>query len=159
MFQNRRKIDYLLALKSQDCLKSITCSLNLGMVVSSQANFFFKNQLRIITARIRRMREGNSFSLSTLAGGTPSQVWMGGGGTPSQVQMGGYPIPGPDRRGYPIPGLDGRRYPIPGLDGGYPILLMGGTWDGVPLPHQQSKHLLCGGRCASYVIFRFDLDL
>ena len=33
----------------------------------------------IFTARIRRMREGNIFSLSTLAGGgTPSQVWVGG---------------------------------------------------------------------------------
>ena len=71
-----------------------------------------------ITARIRRMREGNIFSLFTLAGGgeewfaflltggTPSQVWtrvlyprskqgcwLGRGGTPSQVKTGGVPHP------------------------------------------------------------------
>ena len=39
----------------------------------------------IITARIRRMTEGNVFTLSTILGG-------------------GYPIPGLGRRGYPIPG-------------------------------------------------------
>ena len=69
----------------------------------------------IITACIRRMREGNSFSLSTLVGergGTMSQVWMGGipseaqtGGTPSEVQMGGTPLQ-VQTVGYPIPDLD-----------------------------------------------------
>ena len=92
----------------------------------------------IFTAHIRRMREGNSFSLFRLVGGgggsTPSQVWIGGipsqvqtGGTPSQVQMGG--------GGYSIPGPDGR----------YPVLLMGGTPTKIRMgltlgypPHQQN---------------------
>ena len=62
--------------------------------------------VNVITARIRRMGEGNIFSLSTLAGmgGTPSQVWVGG--TPSQVWVGGYPSQ-VWTGGYPIPGLDG----------------------------------------------------
>ena len=116
------------------------------------------------------MREGNSFSLSTLVGGggvarvTPSQVQMGEvphlrfwmGGTPSQVQMGG---------GTPCPRLDGvpplsktgwgttplqnwMGYPpCPGLDGVPPFLP---RLDGValPPPNQQSEHLLYGGQCA-----------
>ena len=73
------------------------------------------------------MREGNIFSLSTLAGGTLSQVWMGvpyprsrQGGTPSQVQTGGIPSQV--------------------WTGGYPFLLMGvpscPRLDVVPLPIQ-----------------------
>ena len=67
---------------------------------------------------IRRMGEGNSFSLFTSRGGTPPQVQVGG--TPSQVQVGGYPIPGPGRWGYPIPG------PGPGR-GGTPSQVWGDT--------------------------------
>ena len=70
------------------------------------------------------MREGNSFSLFTLAGGG-----------------GGCPIPGPDG-GYPILGPDGG-YPIPGLGGGCPF-----CWWGDPHPrsglegaHQQNGYL------------------
>ena len=66
---------------------------------------------KIVTARIRRMREGNIFSLFTLAGEgeaipgpegcTPSQVQTGGvgyslllmGGPPSQVQTGVWGTP------------------------------------------------------------------
>ena len=72
-------------------------------------NMFSGLAFGIITASIRRMREGNIFSLFTLAGGgggnsipdpdgrNPSQVWTGGGGgyiillmrgTPSQVWIG-----------------------------------------------------------------------
>ena len=88
---------------------------------------------RLITAHIRRMREGNTFSLSTLVGAYPvpgpdgegggeiCHPRSGQGGTPSQVQMGRYPIPG----------LDWGGYPIQGLDGGYPTLLMG-------VPHPRS---------------------
>ena len=49
----------------------------------------------VITARIRRMTEGNVFTLSIISGrgGTPSDVCGWGGGTPSQVWMvgGRYP--------------------------------------------------------------------
>ena len=62
----------------------------------------------IVTARIRRMTEGNIFSLSTLAGG------RGGGGS--------HPVNG--RRGTPS-FLTGERYPIL-PDGGTPILPVGG---------------------------------
>ena len=68
------------------------------------------------TASIRRTREGNSFSLSTLAG------W----GVPHPRSRWGYPIPGLDFGGYPIP-LTGGGYlhprsgwgvpPCPRLDG------------------------------------------
>ena len=124
----------------------------------------------IFTARIRRMRESNIFSLFTLAGvgwGVPHlrSGWGGGEVTVFQVWTGGYPIQGPDRGG------------IPHLKfgwGGYLILLMGGgtpskirtggippsaVWvtphpvlDGVPLPpsqdtDQHSEHLLRGAVC------------
>ena len=56
----------------------------------------------LITARIRRMTEGNVFTLSTISGG---------GGTPSQVRGGGNPIPGPDRGGSPH--HDCMEYPPP----------------------------------------------
>ena len=61
--------------------------------------------LKLITARIRRMGEGNIFSLSTLAGrgGVPCPRSVGGwgvphprswwGGTPSQIWMVGRGIP------------------------------------------------------------------
>ena len=89
---------------------------------------------KFITARIRKMREGNIFSLFTL----------GGGGNSISALDRGYPIPGLGEQGglYPIPGLDrggtlsqvwmGRGYPIPGLDGeGVPHCTSG--W-GVPHP-------------------------
>ena len=79
------------------------------------------------------MREGNIFSLFTLAG------WGGGQGGkyPIPGQDKGVSLPGPDgegvphpadRVGYAIPGMDGEvshprsggGYPIPGLDGGVP---------------------------------------
>ena len=87
----------------------------------------------LITARIRRMREGNIFSLFTLSGeGVPCPRFGLGGGNPIPGVEGGYPIPGMDRGGgYPIPDVDGG-YPIPGPDGGgYPI--PGVDW-GVPHP-------------------------
>ena len=67
------------------------------------------------------MREGNIFSLFTLAGGVPHlRSRRGRGGTSSQVQTGGYPIPGP------ILILDG----VPPISRmGYPSIC---TWDGVP---------------------------
>ena len=83
----------------------------------------------IITARIRRMGEGNIFSLFTLAGrgGTPSQTWDG---VPCP-RSGGVPHPRSGWGGYPVPGLGGR-YPAPGLGwGGYPVPGLG--W-GVPCP-------------------------
>ena len=114
----------------------------------------------IFTARIRRMREGNSFSLCVsslldrghpiqLMGVPPSQVWMGGVPHPTD---GGYPLP---RSGLGVLHPADRGYPFPG--GGYP------TWEGVPLaggpptsrgyppPDQHSVYLLRGRRCASCV--------
>ena len=104
------------------------------------------------------MREGNSFSLSTLAGGgggTLSRVWMGestpfqvwtGGVTHPKVQTRGYPIQDQDG-GYPIQGMDGG-YPIQDQDGGYPIHTLDrgypiqdqdrGTRDWMGYPHQQN---------------------
>ena len=118
----------------------------------------------IITARIQRMKEGNIFTLSTLAGGGGIPLPAnGGGGTRSQVWTGGvtqfpgldggrYPIPRSRQGGTPIPGLDGGtlEYPphpgqVPGQDRGYP---------GVPPcqdTEQHSEHLLHGGRYASCV--------
>ena len=90
----------------------------------------------VFTTHIRRMREGNSFSLSTLAGGggrkggnpisnlgrggvphprsrwgegTPSQVWTGGGCPISGLKRG---VPHSADRGYLIQDQDGGwRYP------------------------------------------------
>ena len=92
----------------------------------------------VITARIRRMTEGNVFTLYTIVGGgvPPSQVQMGEGGTPSQVQVGCAPFPG---RGYPLPRsgrgtppgkgvhphLDLRRMYPPTWEGGTPHLDLG----------------------------------
>ena len=66
----------------------------------------------ILPPAIRRMGEGNIFSLFTLVEGG------GAGGTPSQVQVGGYPIPGPGRGGTPSQVQVGGGYPIPGPGGG-----------------------------------------
>ena len=73
-------------------------------------NFQIQYLIRFVTSRIRRMREGNIFSLSTLVCG-------GGGGTPSQVcgwgvlQTWGVPHLGggilSQVWGYPISGLGG----------------------------------------------------
>ena len=116
----------------------------------------------IITARIRRMREGNIFSLFTLVGRgvpCPRSGWGGGnprsewGGTQSQVWMGWgqYPIPGPDG-GYPI--LLTGEYPHPRSGQVYCIQ----DWMGYPLPHphppppsEDRSALLHGGRYASCV--------
>ena len=109
-----------------------------------------------ITARIRRMGEGNIFSLSTLAGG-------GGGGRR-------VPHPRSGWGGYLIPGLGGwGGYLIPGLVGGTPsqvwmvggiprvppnwVLMVGGvTWPGLhgeggyPIPGLGvGPHLRSGG--------------
>ena len=101
------------------------------------------------------MREGNIYSLSTLAGlgGVPHPRSGKKGGTESQVQMGrGVPHPSDGGRGAQyalktggtpsqvwmgVPHYMSRwGVPIPGPDRGYPILLMGGTpiqdHDGVP---------------------------
>ena len=67
--------------------------------------------MAFFTARIRRMREGNSFSLSTLVGGGVPHPRSGWGGGPVKDQDGGYP---------PHPRLDGVS-PCPRLDGVPPI--------------------------------------
>ena len=83
--------------------------------ISIETNHF----ISVIIARIRRMGEGNIFSLFTLAG-------RGGGGM--------YPISGISRGGgYPVPGLGGGipsqvwvgGYPISGLGRGVPHLRSG----------------------------------
>ena len=102
----------------------------------------------IVTARIRRMTEGNIFSLSTLVGGWGGLPHLrsgwGGGGTQSQVQTGG-----PHLRS----GLGGGvshhrsrwgRLPHPrsergvphSADGGYPIQDQDGGTLEYPLPIQ-----------------------
>ena len=69
-------------------------------------NLFHKKGF--FTARIRRMREGNSFSLLTCGGGGGG----GGGGGERPISgldgEGGYPLPGPDWGGgvYPIQDQD-----------------------------------------------------
>ena len=109
----------------------------------------------IFTARIRRIWEGNIFSLFTLArGGVPHL----------RSEVGGYPISGPGRG---VPHLRFGGYPISGgvphvwgdtpsqggpMSGGYPM--SGGDPISGPTPHcteQHSEHLLRGGRCASCV--------
>ena len=118
----------------------------------------------VVTARIQRTREGNIFSLSTLAGGGgypfPGQDWGGGG----------YPIPRSGcedtlgcapHSGCPRSGWEGGN-PHPELDGGTPLSRAG--WGTSPPPHgqdwmgylppnreQHSEHLLQGGRYASCV--------
>ena len=100
--------------------------------------------LIIFTDRIRRMREGNVFSLSTPVGG-------GGGVTPARSRQGGIPQPGPAGGRYPTlstppgPGW-GRGYPcqgytppwVPPIRPGWVVPLWGyppcQTWLGVPLP-------------------------
>ena len=93
-------------------------------------NFF---HFTIFTARIRRMREGNSFSLSVsshLGGGVPtfrivregyllSGLDGGGGYLPSQVRGGGVPTLRSGWGGVPtFPGTGGGGT-YSGLDGGY----------------------------------------
>ena len=103
------------------------------------------NARRIVTAGIRRMGEGNIFTLCVsphLRGGVPHlrsggvpHPRSGWGRVPHPRSGRGYPIPDL-ARGYPIPGL--ARGIIPHLDGvppnqvwmGYPTW----TWDGVPPP-------------------------
>ena len=94
--------------------------------------------VRFVTARIRRMREGNIFSLFTLVGGGgvphPRSGWglphPAEGGTPSKIMTGGYPRVPPvqDWMGYPNPGLDG----VPPVQG----------WMRYTPPRQQSEQLL-----------------
>ena len=103
-------------------------------------------EFKIITARIRRMREGNIFSLSTLMrreysppgdGGVPHprSGWgvphprSGWEGTPFQVWMAGTPLPGLDGDNPP---------PLLGLDAGTPPPIHRET-------EQHSEHLLRGG--------------
>ena len=129
------------------------------LAILATAFRYWAKVCRIFTARIRRMREGNIFSLFTLAGGgglCPRSRKGGGGrylipgldkGLPhpadrggwssSQVWMGGTPIQGHFRGGIPPPIQD---------------------WNGVPPPpplnqetDQQSEHLLRGGWCASCI--------
>ena len=82
----------------------------------------FNRLVPIITARIRMMREGKSFSLFTLAERgipRPRPGWGLGGG-------------------YPIPGLGGE-VPHPRSGWGYPILLMGGTPSQVHMGYTPSQ--------------------
>ena len=91
-------------------------------------NFF--HVCSLITARIRRMTEGNVFTLSTISGGRGYPVSGLNWGVPHpRSELGGYPIPGLNG-GYPILGLNwGVPYPrygrgggtqVPGVEGGYP---------------------------------------
>ena len=133
----RCKVLYQLQLQENFSLPITTCSVSI-----------------IITARIRRMGEGNVFSLFTSGGGYPypimlcniSQNAMGQpGGVPCQVQLGGtlggYP-------GWGVPWgvacLGG--YPAWGgtLAGGYP------GW-GVPISHNALQHFPeCHGAAGGY---------
>ena len=86
------------------------------------------SSLGVITARIRRMTEGNVFTLSTIAGG---------GGVTLSSWWGGYP------------------HPVP--MGGTPSFLMGGTppsgWQGYPIWLTGGTHL-AGGGCPGYTSIR-----
>ena len=105
----------------------------------------------IITAHIRRMGEGNSFSLTVHTGG-------GGGCYPSPRFFPRSLVPGPfwsPRTGLggppPRPGQDRMGYtPLPGM--GYPRPVRSG-WGTPPSSRteQQSEHLLRGWRYASCV--------
>ena len=123
-------------------------------------------ETNIITDRIRRLGEGNVFSLFT-PGGTPTRSrrgrwvpqpgpdwggvpWPGPDGGVPQVRYppdrsgwGGVPRPGPDR-GYPKVGT-----PLPGQDGGgYPNI---GTPQGrYPPPPEIGPHMEYLIRCGQY---------
>ena len=72
----------------------------------------------IFILHIRRMTEGNIFTLFTLAGG---------GGVPHPANGGGYPISGLDK-GVPLSQVWMGGYPIPGVNGGTPCKVrMGGN--------------------------------
>ena len=98
------------------------------------------------------MREGNIFSLSTLAGGGYPHP-ANGGVTPFPGQDGRYPIPGLDR-GLPHPRFEQGGTPIQGLDKGGTLgyLPPHPGLDGVPPPIQETEqhieHLLRDGRYA-----------
>ena len=78
------------------------------------------------------MREGNSFSLSTVTGGThPKGVLY------LRCGWGGYPVPGPDG-GYPIPA---------GLDGGTPSCWWGSTLSQIWMGGTLSQVWTGGGGC------------
>ena len=81
------------------------------LLVDSQPYGDHNGSVRFITACIRRMTEGNVFTLSTISGGGVSHP-RSRQGVPYPADW-GYSIPGLDE-GYPFPGLD----PISGLDGG-----------------------------------------
>ena len=116
---------------------------------------------KILTARVRSMREGNIYTWECLSvhhwcgGGTPSQVWgdpiSGLGGTPSKVWMGGtlsqvWGVPHPRSGwwgggGYLIPGL-AWGYPIPGLDRRVPHPSERAAAGGMPLAFTQEDFLV-----------------
>ena len=76
--------------------------------------FYALSFKHIFTDRIRRMREGNDFSLSTPVGGGGEVPRPGpaGGGTPAR----GVPLPGGiPHLGYPPLVGPGRGYPLPGI--------------------------------------------
>ena len=144
-------------------------------IISYDVHLTWQTRSLIVTARIRRMGEGNIFTLCVSphldrGGGTLSQVWVGGlgypilglarGGTSARSRM-GYP-PGPEM-GYPP--RHGMGYlPRPGMGypprpgTGYPP--RPGTGYHPPPPDlrwvpprtdQHSEHLLHGGRYTSYI--------
>ena len=119
-------------------LRNITYFVYVGIYCTQQCFTYFIDCSGIIAERIRRMKEGNIFSLFTL----------GRGGYPHLADGGGTPFPGQDRRGYPHPAdrgtpsflteggtpFPGRgrvtpfqvrtgEYPIPGQDGGIGVLV------------------------------------
>ena len=79
------------------------------------------------------MREGNSFSLSTLGGGVP-HLRSGRGG--------GYFIPGPDNGEYLITGLDGGGGGFYSADGDIPLSKIG--W-GIPPPISKASTCYAAG--------------
>ena len=97
----------------------------------------------VITDRIRRMREGNVFSLSTPGGGggTPTRSRRGGG-APSSLGWGAGTLARSRLGGVPHPALEGG-VPQPGPDrGGTPARSRWGV---------QKEYSLRGGRYASCV--------
>ena len=101
--------------------------------------------------RIRRMTEGNVFTLSTIAGWGYHHL-ADRGVPPSQV--GGYPLPGPGGwQGvppFPHPGWGGG-YPFPTSRRGVPPFPDPGGGGGEPQLKQYSVYLLHGRRYASCV--------
>ena len=104
----------------------------------------------IFTARIRRMREGNIFTLCVSlhldrGGYLPSQVWTGRGGTYLGGRVptlaGGY-LPWPGRGTYLGQGVPTLARGVPTLVGGYSIACACYEAGGMPLAFTQEDFLV-----------------